>query len=221
MNTVTGWMLMLDVVQVSKNDVRKIQLIPSDWLLFTNEISKENVAISGTEAPPTCSHLSQPIRSKLKGRGAKMTHKRWTNVEKYQKSIKFVKVKTRNNKSDRNEACVSHLFLEMTSSWIYCSRNGEALKLSTGMLKKPWISFWWRSMVMRWVRPTQTWSCQLVTCLWFVQIMYLKYYDMWHWILSCLLLECFKGTDSPALHIIDATSLDTMEPLFLILHCLL
>lgn len=46
-------MLMLDVVQVPKNDVRKIQLIPSDWLLFTNEISKENVAISGTEAPPT------------------------------------------------------------------------------------------------------------------------------------------------------------------------
>lgn len=69
-------MLMLDVVQVSKNDVRKIQLIPSDWLLFTNEISKENVAISGTEAPPICSHPSQPIRSKLKGRGAKMTHKR-------------------------------------------------------------------------------------------------------------------------------------------------
>lgn len=61
---------MINVEQVSKNDVRKIQLIPSDWLLFTNEISKENMA---TEAPPTCSHPSQPIRSKLKGRGAKMT----------------------------------------------------------------------------------------------------------------------------------------------------
>lgn len=40
-----------------------------------------------------------------------------------------------------------------TSSCMYCSRKGEALRLSTGMLKKPWISFWWRSMVIRWVRP--------------------------------------------------------------------
>ena len=36
---------------------------------------------------------------------------------------------------------------------MYCSRKGDALRLSTGMLKKPWISFWWRSMVIRWVRP--------------------------------------------------------------------
>lgn len=40
-----------------------------------------------------------------------------------------------------------------TSSWMYCRRNGEARKLSTGMLKKPCISFWCRSMVIRWVRP--------------------------------------------------------------------
>lgn len=39
---------------------------------------------------------------------------------------------------------------------MYCRRKGEALRLSTGMLKKPWISFWWRSMVIRWVRPAQT-----------------------------------------------------------------
>lgn len=45
-----------------------------------------------------------------------------------------------------------------TSSCMYCSRKGEALRLSTGMLKKPWISFWWRSMVIRWVRPAQMWS---------------------------------------------------------------
>lgn len=51
---------------------------------------------------------------------------------------------------------VIHSSIYPTSSCMYWSRNGEALKLSTGMLKKPWISFWWRSMVIRWVRPTKT-----------------------------------------------------------------
>ena len=61
----------------------------------------------------------------------------------------------------------------LTHSWIYCRRNGEALKLSTGQSKKPWISFWCRSIVMTWF--------------------------------------------SPALHIIFATSLETMHPLLRIL----
>lgn len=30
----------------------------------------------------------------------------------------------------------------LTSSWMYWMRKGEALRLSTGKLKKPWISFW-------------------------------------------------------------------------------
>lgn len=34
-------------------------------------------------------------------------------------------------------------------------RNGEARRLSTGKPKKPWISFWCRSMVMMWVRPVR------------------------------------------------------------------
>lgn len=41
----------------------------------------------------------------------------------------------------------------LTSSWMYWSRKGEALRLSTGKLKKPWISFWWRSIVIMWVKP--------------------------------------------------------------------
>jgi len=36
---------------------------------------------------------------------------------------------------------------------MYCSKKGEARRLSTGQSKKPWISFWWRSIVMTWVRP--------------------------------------------------------------------
>lgn len=43
--------------------------------------------------------------------------------------------------------------LSLTSSWMYWMRKGEARRLSTGKLKKPWISFWWRSMVMMWVSP--------------------------------------------------------------------
>lgn len=40
-----------------------------------------------------------------------------------------------------------------TSSCIYWSKKGDALKLSTGKLKKPWISFWCRSIVMMWLKP--------------------------------------------------------------------
>lgn len=43
--------------------------------------------------------------------------------------------------------------LDPTSSLMYWMRKGEALRLSTGKLKKPWISFWWRSIVMMWVSP--------------------------------------------------------------------
>jgi hypothetical protein len=43
--------------------------------------------------------------------------------------------------------------LWLTHSWMYCSKKGEALKLSTGQSKKPWISFWCRSIVMTCVRP--------------------------------------------------------------------
>lgn len=45
------------------------------------------------------------------------------------------------------------LLMLLTSSWIYWSRKGEALRLSTGKLKKPCISFWWRSIVIMWVKP--------------------------------------------------------------------
>lgn len=64
-----------------------------------------------------------------------------------------------------------------TLSWIYCSKNGLALRLSTGHSKNPCISFWCKSMVIRCV--------------------------------------------SPDLHIIFAKSFETMQPRFLILHCLL
>jgi hypothetical protein len=36
---------------------------------------------------------------------------------------------------------------------MYCSKKGEARRLSTGQSKKPWISFWCRSIVMTCVRP--------------------------------------------------------------------
>ena len=41
----------------------------------------------------------------------------------------------------------------LTHSWMYCSKKGEALRLSTGQSKKPWTSFWCRSIVMTCVRP--------------------------------------------------------------------
>ena len=41
----------------------------------------------------------------------------------------------------------------LTHSWMYCNRNGEARRLSTGQSKKPWISFWCRSMVITWFSP--------------------------------------------------------------------
>lgn len=90
----------------------------------------------------------------------------------------------------------------LTSSWMYCSRKGDARRLSTGMLKKPWISFWCRSMVIRWVRPAKPGSV-------------LAAHPWLH--LSCVDTRWF----SPALHIMEAMSLETMEPRFLILHCLL
>lgn len=34
-----------------------------------------------------------------------------------------------------------HLIGIITSSWMYWIRKGDARKLSTGKLKKPWISF--------------------------------------------------------------------------------
>lgn len=42
---------------------------------------------------------------------------------------------------------------QLTDSWMYWRRKGEARRLSTGQSKKPWISFWCRSMVMRWFNP--------------------------------------------------------------------
>ena len=36
---------------------------------------------------------------------------------------------------------------------MYSIRNGEALRLSTGISKKPWISFVWRSIVIMCVKP--------------------------------------------------------------------
>jgi hypothetical protein len=46
-----------------------------------------------------------------------------------------------------------HVTHPLTHSWMYCSKKGEALRLSTGQSKKPWISFWCRSIVMTCVRP--------------------------------------------------------------------
>ena len=37
----------------------------------------------------------------------------------------------------------------LTLVCMYLIKKGCALKLSTGKSKNPWISFWWRSMVMR------------------------------------------------------------------------
>lgn len=48
---------------------------------------------------------------------------------------------------------VSLMYTSLTHSWMYCSKKGEALKLSTGQSKKPWISFWCKSIVMTWVSP--------------------------------------------------------------------
>ena len=39
------------------------------------------------------------------------------------------------------------------TSWMYCMINGEALRLSTGHLKKPWISFECKSIVINPVKP--------------------------------------------------------------------
>lgn len=105
-----------------------------------------------------------------------------------------------------------------TSSWMYCSRNGEARRLSTGMLKKPWISFWCKSIVMRWVRPAQSHSeqnQQTKQTSWRTRIGQCPYKPKMQGRLS------LGWTHLPALHIIEASSLETMEPLFLILHCLL
>lgn len=36
---------------------------------------------------------------------------------------------------------------------MYWRRKGDALRLSTGQSKKPWISFWCRSIVITWFKP--------------------------------------------------------------------
>lgn len=43
----------------------------------------------------------------------------------------------------------------ITSSWMYWIRKGDARRLSTGKVKKPWISFWCKSMVMMCVNPVK------------------------------------------------------------------
>jgi hypothetical protein len=43
--------------------------------------------------------------------------------------------------------------LLLTHCWMYLRRKDCALRLSTGQLKKPWISFCHRSTVITWLRP--------------------------------------------------------------------
>lgn len=57
-----------------------------------------------------------------------------------------------------------HLNVIMTSSWMYWIKKGEARKLSTGKLKKPWISFWCKSMVMMCVNPLEQKDRQVFYC---------------------------------------------------------
>lgn len=90
----------------------------------------------------------------------------------------------------------------ITSSWMYWIRKGEARRLSTGKVKNPWISFWCKSMVMMWVNPDEYkagWAAEETQGYTILDI----------------------SSSLPALASMDASSLLTIEPLFLILHCLL
>lgn len=89
-----------------------------------------------------------------------------------------------------------------TLSWMYCNKNGDARKLSTGQSKNPCISFWCKSIVMTWVSPD-------------VHIIYGEKEEMKTQLTWQALLQHVPHKHTQTL----ANSFDTMHPRFLILHC--